>query len=97
MGPSLKLCSLVFLGHEYKSLPMMPGDLRVPVGRKQTFIATHLEVMAVIHTDSGLDRLLSDDDVLVPTPKDGNNKDSNQGWTTVSHKGRKMRLTSHEK
>jgi len=45
VGPSSKLYSPVLLGHEYESSPMMPGDLRVPVGRKQTFIATHLEVI----------------------------------------------------
>jgi len=97
VGPSLKLYLPVLLGHEYESSPMMPGDLRVPVGRKQTFIATHLEVMAVIHTESGSDGLPSDDDTSEPTPEDGNNKNDNLGWTTVSRKGQRTRSASHEK
>jgi len=97
VGPSSKLYSPVLLGHEYESSPMMPGDLRVPVGRKQTFIATHLEVMAVIHTESGSDGLPSDDDASEPTPEDGNNKNDDLGWTTVSHKGQRTRSASREK
>jgi len=67
------------------------------VGRKQTFIATHLEVMAVIHTESGSDGLLSDDDASEPTPEDGNNKNDDLGWTTVSRKGQRTRSASREK
>jgi len=96
VGPSSKLCSPVFLGHEHESSPMMPGDLRVPVGRKQTLIATHLEVMAVIHTESGSDGLPSNG-ASESTPEDGNNKDDNLGWTTVSRKGQRTRSASREK
>jgi len=53
--------------------------------------------MAVIHTESGSDGLPSDDDASEPTPEDGNNKNNNLGWTTVSCKGQRTKSASREK
>ena len=63
--------------------PVMPGDLRVPV----ISLANHLEVMAVIHTESESEESPSDSDMPEPSPTPGrevrDNMDNNQGWTTV--------------
>ena len=99
--PSSEHCSPEFPGREYESSPVMPGDLRVPVNRKPKDIATHLEVMAVIHTESGLDGSSSDNGMPEPSPtpnEEGrDDMNSNQGWTIVSCKGRRLRQTSREK
>ena len=101
MCPGSERCSPEFPGREYESSPVMPGDLRVPVNRKPKDIATHLEVMAMIHTESGSDGSSSDNGMPEPSPtpnKEGrDDMNSNQGWTTVSRKGRQSRQTSCEK
>jgi len=74
----------------------MPGDLRVPV----ISLANHLEVMAVIHTESESEESPSDSDMPEPSPTPGrevrDNMDDNQGWTTVRRKGWKSRSTSRD-